>query len=134
MTQTSTLPTPDQIRTLLAFLPVFTAEDFQPVQEWVVSEPDGEGVTHFPYPLYHPAVVDFFQLAGQPPWPDYEYVPAEAARLIADPEYIQTAGLEQIKTLLTYCVRGERFCDGHWESLLQSGTLVRLLQRLEQLV
>ena len=28
--------------------------------------------------------------------------------------------------MLTYCVRGERFCDGHWDgSVLRSGALWR---------
>jgi hypothetical protein len=39
--------------------------------------------------------------------------------------------LESIKTLLTYCVRGVRFCDGHWESIIQSGYgfLISVLER-----
>ena len=133
MIKKSDLPTPDQIRALLSFLPLFR-EGFQPVQEWVVAEPDQNGVTHFPYPVYHPAVVDFFQEAGQPHWSDYDYVPQEVSGQIADLEFIQGADLDDIKTLLTYCVRGERFCDGHWEMIIQNGTIVRLLQRLEQLV
>jgi hypothetical protein len=35
--------------------------------------------------------------------------------------------------MLTYCVRGERFCDGHWENLLRSGRVVALLRRLAEL-
>jgi hypothetical protein len=134
MTPTSALPTPDQIRALLAFLPVFTAEGFQPVKEWVVGQPDQNGVTHFPYPVYHAAVEDFFQLAGQSHWSDYQYDPREAGRRLADPEFIQHADLEGVKTLLTFCVRGERFCDGHWESLFENGTLISLLKRLAQLI
>ena len=126
-------PSLAQIRELLDFLPVFSGEDFQPVLEWVVSEPDSEGITHFPYPVYRPEVLEFFQRAGLPIWSDYDYLPAKAARLIADPEFIRTADLEGIKTLLTYCVRGERFCDGHWETLLTTGSLVRILKRLEHL-
>jgi hypothetical protein len=35
--------------------------------------------------------------------------------------------------MLTYCVRGERFGGGHWEEMLVSGVVVKLLRRLEQL-
>jgi hypothetical protein len=32
--------------------------------------------------------------------------------------------------LLTYCVRGERFCDGHWDAVLRSGRITAILHRL----
>jgi hypothetical protein len=35
--------------------------------------------------------------------------------------------------MLTACVRSERFCDGSWERLLESGTIVWLLRRLAAL-
>jgi uncharacterized protein DUF6508 len=35
--------------------------------------------------------------------------------------------------MLTGCVRGERFCDGYWEGILQTGRVVALLRRLEVL-
>ena len=51
--------------------------------------------------------------------------------MLADSEFVKRASLEQIKTMLTYCVRGERFCDGLRESLLVGGQVVDLLRRLE---
>jgi hypothetical protein len=38
--------------------------------------------------------------------------------------------LDEIKSMLTYCVRGERFYDGHWEDTLKSGRITALLRRL----
>jgi hypothetical protein len=35
--------------------------------------------------------------------------------------------------MLTYCVRGERFCDGHWAAMLESGRVVAILRRLRVL-
>jgi hypothetical protein len=35
--------------------------------------------------------------------------------------------------MLTYCVRGERFSDGHWAAMLESGRIVALLKRLRAL-
>lgn len=54
-------------------------------------------------------------------WLDYGYKPEEATRMLEDGELIEQAGLEQVKTMLTYCVRGEKSCDGHRESLLEDG-------------
>jgi hypothetical protein len=69
-------------------------------------------------------------LAGDPFWCDYTYNPTEAGKLLQDDAFIAQATLDEIKTLLTYCVRGERFCDGHWDSMLQSGRIQAILRRL----
>ncbi|MHB8080217.1 MAG: DUF6508 domain-containing protein [Candidatus Krumholzibacteriia bacterium] len=53
--------------------------------------------------------------------------------MLVDDALIATADLDRIRTMLTYCVRGERFGSGHWEEMLVSGVVVKLLRRLEQL-
>ena len=35
--------------------------------------------------------------------------------------------------MLTFCVRGERFCDGHWAAMIEGGQVRRLLERLAEL-
>ena len=35
--------------------------------------------------------------------------------------------------MLTYFVRGERFCDGHWGRLIEGGHVRRILERLAEL-
>ncbi|MFN8413162.1 MAG: DUF6508 domain-containing protein [Anaerolineales bacterium] len=32
--------------------------------------------------------------------------------------------------MLTFCVRGERFSDGHWGAMIEEGYIRRLLERL----
>jgi hypothetical protein len=75
----------------------------------------------------------FYRLAGQPRWFDYDYKPKRAARMLEDDAFIQGATLSEVKTMLTYCVRGERFSDGHWVAMLESGRIVALLKRLRVL-
>lgn len=53
--------------------------------------------------------------------------------MLEDDEVVNTADLAQIKTMLTYCVRGERFCEGHWSAMIEDGDVRRLLQRLAEL-
>ncbi|MBT8050227.1 MAG: hypothetical protein KJN61_07450 [Gammaproteobacteria bacterium] len=47
---------------------------------------------------------------------------------------IQKADLNEIKTMLTFCVRGERFCDGHWGAMIENGSVGQILLRLTELV
>jgi hypothetical protein len=50
--------------------------------------------------------------------------------LIKGENSIETATLSQIRSMLTFCVRGERFSDGHWEQMIREGYIRRLLERL----
>ncbi len=117
--------TPQNIDELLAFLPRFTP-DRKYIQEW---RTDGA----FPWPVYHDDVLAFYKLAGKSCWMDYGYNPAEAGKMVADDEFITQADLTAVKTMLTFCVRGERFSDGHWAAMLKDGRIQAILKRLQTL-
>ena len=121
--------TRDDIDALLAFLPLFEMPG-RTFTQWRGGEKSGDVLT-MPFPVYDEDVKEFFTLAGQSCWTDYGYKPEDAARMLEDEEFVRRANLEQVKTMLTYCARGERFCDGLRESLLEGRQIVALLRRLE---
>ena len=53
--------------------------------------------------------------------------------MLEDEELVRAADLSQIRTMLTYCVRGERFGDGHWGAMIEQGHVRRLLERLKEI-
>jgi len=53
--------------------------------------------------------------------------------MLQDENFIKTADLSQIKTMLTFCVRGEKFRDGHWAAMIERGHIRRLLERLAEI-
>jgi hypothetical protein len=124
-----------RIDELLRFLPLFAQPDQRVEPEWhgLDGEPAEDGALTMPYPTYPAEVVEFFELAGQPCWSDRGYEPAAAREMLADDQAIARAGLSDIKTMLTFCVRGERFCDGHWGAVIREGRVGALLRRLQQL-
>ncbi len=124
-------PTRAQIEELVAYLPRLYAEGFEPVLRWHGGKPDAKGVWTLPYPQYNPVVEDFYRLATR--WLDYGYNPEEAAHMLATEGFVQNATFAQIKTMLTYCIRGEHFSDGHWAEMIERGHIRRLLERLAQL-
>ena len=126
------LPTLKEIEDLTAYLPRLYAEGFTPVLHWNKSEKLKDGSFSMPYPDYHPLVHEFFSL-GVGPWIDYEYNPEQAYQMLKDEQVIKTASLPQIKSMLTYCVRGERFSDGHWEEMIEKGYIRRILERLNEI-
>src|SRR4051794_19406731 len=103
----------EDIDALLEFLPRFE-QPGRAFAEWGEVLKNDDGSISLPFPEYDEDVREFFRLVAQHGWLDYEYKPEEAARMLSDGELVERADVAQIKTMLTYCLRGERFCDGHW--------------------
>ena len=126
-------PTSHEIADLVSFLPRLHAGGFAPVKRWGGGKAGPDGALSTPWPEYDELVVEFFRAAGTECWSDYDYRPEEAGRMLRDGAAVGIADLDQIKTMLTYCVRGERFCDGHWAAMIEGGHVRLLLERLAQL-
>jgi hypothetical protein len=126
--------TQSRIDELLRFLPVLgtPCPNTEPKWQGLDSKPE-DGVLTMPYPNYPKVVEEFFALAGREWWCDYGYDPSAASELVQSDAAIASASLAQIKTMLTFCVRGERFCDGHWGAMIREGRIGAILRRLSQL-
>jgi hypothetical protein len=125
----SRLPTPAEISALTAFLPLLYAPGFEPAA-WIASEQRPDGAYTFPYPSYAEQVVKFFHLAGEDQWCDFTYASKNISDWIRDDLFMAEASLDQVRSMLTWCVRGERFCDGHWAAVIEDGIIRKLLERL----
>jgi hypothetical protein len=126
-------PSQNEITDLVAFLPRLYAEGIEPIKRWHFEKEDEENVLTMPWPEYDEVVYELFHAASAEFWSDYNYRPEEAARMLEDHDVVENATLSQIKTMITYCVRGERFCDGHWGAMIDGGHIRRLLERLAEI-
>jgi hypothetical protein len=129
----SQAPTANDIDELTAFLPRLYAPGFRPVVRWRGGEKTESGAITMPWPEYDPAVEAFFRAAANACWLDRGYSPEQAAGMIAAEGTMAAASLAEVRTMLTYCVRGERFSDGHWASMIEEGVIRALLERLKEL-
>jgi hypothetical protein len=123
-------PTSLEIDELVAFLPRLSAEGFTPIRRWGGGEKTEDGGFVMPWPVYDELVKEFFETAGQDCWNDPDYVPIEAGLLLEDESFVRRASFDEIRTMLTYCMRGERFNEGHWGAMIEQGHVRRLLERL----
>lgn len=126
-------PSLTEIDQLTAYLPILYADGYKPVKVWHGGVKDKDGMMHVPYPEYHEAVIEFFRLVSTDSWLDYQYIPQDAGEVLENEEAVASASLVEIKTLLTYCVRGERFCDGHWAAMIEDSNIRQILERLIEL-
>lgn len=125
--------TPERVDELLRFLPQLDPAGSDAAPDVQISERQGAGGVLSLDAGYPPEVVEFFRLAAQPWWRDGGYAGKPAAEMIRDDASIAAASLDEIKALLTFCVRGERFCDGLWGEMIREGRIAEILRRLGQL-
>jgi hypothetical protein len=126
------LPKTKEIEELVSFLPRLYEDEFTPIKRLGGGTKGKDGVITLGWPEYEKVVTEFFQVASEECWSDGDYIPNNAARMLEDEDLIKTADLTQITTMLTFCVRGERFCDGHLGAMIEEGHIRRLLQRLAE--
>jgi Family of unknown function (DUF6508) len=126
-------PTRTAADELVAFLADFERPDRGPIVTWVEPKHLADGSMTMPYPIYAEDVDVFFSKAGAAAWCDKHYTDKPVESWLADDAFIAGATLDQMKSMLTYCVRGERFCDGFWASLIERGRIAKLLRRLNEL-
>lgn len=123
---TDTRITRERIDELLDFAPLFDPPAAAAQPEFGLDQ-------LMPFAEYPDGVSRFFRAAQQEWWNDYGYSPERSAEMLADPAAVAAASLEQVKMLLTYMCRGERFCDGWWGAMAREGHVAAVLRRLAEL-
>lgn len=118
-------PTNEEFDALLAYRFRLCGSGYNP---YLSTERGG-----LPFLRYDAALAEFFEIAAGECWTDYAYVPEEAKAMLEDKSFIGSASLDQVKTMLTYCVRGERFSTGHWGAMFANGAICALLERIQRL-
>lgn len=95
--------------------------------EWTPMK-ENDGVITLAYPIYPKELDCVFDILE----PDYHYTENVASWREQPIPSEMTA--RQIKTMLTWIERGERFCDGNIAGEVDSGRLLKLLLRLDDLL
>jgi len=126
-------PTLKEVAGLIAFLPGFEDRD-EPFARWEGGSHDEDSKTiTLSYPRYAADVTKFFQVLSESQWVQFDYMTDRTRELVSDIDKLKDASIDDIKAVLTWCSRGERFCDGLHESVLKSGVIQAALRRLSSL-
>ena len=126
-------PTREDMEALASYLPLLYADGFTAVEKWGGGTENSDGELTMPWPEYRPIVEAFVKAASAECWRDYDYNPSDAGQKLLNEAYVRASTIDQIKGMLTYFVRGERFCDGFWGHMIEQGHVRVLLQRIVEL-
>jgi hypothetical protein len=96
------LPTRQEIEELVAYLPRLYRKGFKPVKRWRCSKKGKDGVMHIPFPEYNKVVREFFHAATKEFWRNPGYLSEDPAQMLEDENFIKTADLSQVKTMLSF--------------------------------
>ncbi len=86
------------------------------------------------WPIYDPVVKEFLSVASKECWCDNHFNQYVMSRMITSEVVVQCADLSQVKQILSFCVRGDKFMsEGYMGTMIKDGHISRLLQRLDKL-
>ena len=122
------------IRELTSFLPTLYADDFRPSGVRGIEREDRDGHLAMPWHEYDDEVQRFTRLIVERGcWMDPDYSPEAAQEMLDSERAVKAATLDEIRVLLTYVERGERFCPGWWSKMIEEGHVRRILERLGEI-
>ncbi len=123
--------TADDIAELVAFLPRLHATDTSSVVSDGMNKEAGP--TSLPAPDCADVFREFFDTASKPCWIDYRYTDNDVRGILAQAGGLAKLGIDEIKSVVTFLVQGERFLAGHREAMIEAGHVRRVLERLAEL-
>ena len=126
-------PKLDDVDKLMAFLPKLGAGDLPIYADDPIEESPDDGVLRMYSRRYSDDVQGLLDASRAPAWRDADYVQKNADEVLSNPKKIAEASLQDIKTLLTFCVRAERFSEGSWGARVRGGEITAILNRLATL-
>lgn len=133
--------TPEALRAVAAFLPIFSAPDFRFAHNDSPVRQTGEKSFEMVGYAYDPQVRAFLAMLGRYRWVYSDETfswtewaqTSEATQLRDDPDTLAKATPLQLARLLTVFARQERFNDGAMLGFWESGVLLGILRRAASL-
>ena len=115
--------TKKDIEELVSYLPILYNDDV----ELYKIKTDGKYIDDFYH--YNKNLNSFIRLVLKPCW----FVSSYSDELIKN-NGIESASLNELKSLLTCCARGEKFRQGHFAIMVERKVIKRILERLKILL
>jgi len=127
------MPTTAEMDRLIACLPRIYGNGPVVIEERDDGSSGKVGMLEVSYPVYSDEIQHVFKLAASEVWRDSDYLNKDAPGMLGDPAFIASASIDDIRTMLTQCVRSERFSPGYRALVVKSGQLKQILERVQAL-
>jgi hypothetical protein len=124
-----------RIDSLLAFLREFESDT--PIGEWRGGDRNADGSITVPYFEPSDFLLRFRAACSAGGWVrsdfDWGAWQDEAIKYVQDPDLLAQADVDTIERLLTLHIRRDRFNDGHLAWAVESGHIIAILRRLQDI-
>ena len=118
----------------MSFLPKLYADGFEPVAGYTKGGKNKDGVITLSYPIYDALVDEFVEfIYAQNCWTVYDYLTTTRKKDPYDESTLANASITETQALITFFLRGERLCDGFWDSMIKTGFVRQLLECLSKI-
>jgi len=126
------------IKELIKFIPYFEKATGDSACTWSAAEKTDENTFNMAYPIYEGKLSEFIETFYNTNLVCHNYIQITQEKGIQNMEQmaaaVETADIELTKAILTAYIRGERFCDGLWETAVEDKIFLRILYRLKELI
>lgn len=132
MTTRKSMPSPKDIARLICIHSTMQAQGiFQNVRPKASAQTNH--VIDLAGPDYSEAFNRFRMEICTPFWTDKSYSRHACAKRLRSQKMVEKCTLADLRKLLTYCWRSDRFCTGFLEAKVTDGSICRLVARLSKI-
>lgn len=114
------------IDAILAAAPAALASETQKKVVWQPEQPSSQ----LPYPEYPDEINNLITAMSQDFWIDYGYTDKSVADWLENDQKMQIVTVDELKSIITFLVRKERFVSGYWITMLKNGYMKKVVDRL----
>jgi hypothetical protein len=119
---------------IIKYIDYFSSDKIE-FYKWISPENQEDGVIVMGYPDYDEGVSSFINELYKTGLISGQYLDDLEKNKVSTPaELIETADIHLLKSILTYYIRQERFCDGAWAEAIKKNIFLRILLKFKELI
>lgn len=122
---------------LLSYIPYFETASKSEVCTWSPAGKRDDGIISLPHVSYDHELSKFVKDFYESDLIAHDYlniINRDQVEKEGIDKYIADADLELLKAILTYYIRGERFCEGLWIGAVEDKIFLKILYRLREII
>ncbi|NMC76126.1 MAG: hypothetical protein GYA60_02345 [Candidatus Methanofastidiosa archaeon] len=135
MADESVLPTMEQLKRIIEYIPYFENRHNK-FFDYIPPEENKNGTSHFPYYIYSEKVSDFISCLEEHKFlvsPYDQKCVRKYFSLLKGEIDSSELGILDIRNIFSFLLNADRFCEGQIARAINKGIFLKMLKRIEQI-